>query len=588
MASTTRTHRIIVWLRTDLRLKDNPVLAEAAARLRAAGAAGGEVVPVYCIDGAAMCARATIDGAGGGRGRTRTELPWMRCSARRAAFQLECVVDLKTRMRELSSDLLVAEGRPEEVIRHLAGHAGRTTVLTAGETAAEEAGAERRVRSAMRAVGGALEVLKGTSSLYDDDDVGSLFGGEDYPGMPDVFTPFRNKLESRLEVRQPIAEPKKGSLPLPKQTSFAEGKYDFAFFPRSLAEVPSLAALLRAEEGNVPGTASHDVEGESAFPFRGGESQGLQRLQHYLWDTDALSTYFETRNGMLGTEYSSKFAPWLSLGCVSPRTIHAEIKKYEASRVSNKSTYWLVFELIWRDFFRFFQRKHGNAIFHERGIMGAGTRLRWRSDAEHAQECLQRWTTGTTGWPLVDANMRELNATGFMSNRGRQNVASFLVLDCGIDWRYGASFFENRLLDYDVYSNWGNWVAAAGLTGGRVNKFNILKQSKDYDAEGRYVRAWLPELKDVPNEYIHEPARMPLALQEQLGVVIGEDYPKRMSASQLGQGGNAFGILGNQQKHSRQSNGNGKARQTAGGGGKGRKSGSFARRNTTQLVPGRH
>lgn len=105
--------------------------------------------------------------------------------------------------------------------------------------------------------------------------------------------------------------------------------------------------------------------------------------------------------------------------------------------------------------------------------------------------------------PLVDANMRELAATGWMSNRGRQNVASYLILDLGIDWRRGADHFESLLLDYDTASNWGNWVAAAGLTGGRVNKFNITKQSHDYDANGDYLRAWLPELARVPTECVH-------------------------------------------------------------------------------------
>jgi deoxyribodipyrimidine photo-lyase len=94
---------------------------------------------------------------------------------------------------------------------------------------------------------------------------------------------------------------------------------------------------------------------------------------------------------------------------------------------------------------------------------------------------------------------------GWMSNRGRQNVASYLALDLGVDWRRGADLFEHLLLDYDVASNWGNWVSAAGLTGGRVNHFNITKQSKDYDPDGDYIRHWLPELAKVPASRIHQP-----------------------------------------------------------------------------------
>ena len=105
--------------------------------------------------------------------------------------------------------------------------------------------------------------------------------------------------------------------------------------------------------------------------------------------------------------------------------------------------------------------------------------------------------------------------TGFMSNRGRQNVASFLVNDLMVDWRAGADHFESLLLDYDPCSNWGNWVAAAGLTGGRVNRFNIGKQAKDYDAGGDYVRHWLPELSEVPAPMVHEPWKLSQAQRAQ-------------------------------------------------------------------------
>mmetsp|Transcript_14288 Transcript_14288/g.20960 ORF Transcript_14288/g.20960 Transcript_14288/m.20960 type:complete len:169 (+) Transcript_14288:23-529(+) len=112
-----------------------------------------------------------------------------------------------------------------------------------------------------------------------------------------------------------------------------------------------------------------------------------------------------------------------------------------------------------------------------------------------------------------------------MSNRGRQNVASFLALDLNMDWRYGADHFESTLLDHDVYANWGNWCSAAGMTGGRVNRFNIVKQSKDYDKEGDYVRHWCPELANVPSKLVHEPWKMNKEEQQQYEVRLGVDYP---------------------------------------------------------------
>jgi deoxyribodipyrimidine photo-lyase len=159
---------------------------------------------------------------------------------------------------------------------------------------------------------------------------------------------------------------------------------------------------------------------------------------------------------MIGEDYSTKLSPALAHGCISPRQIYHEIQRYEKERTANKSTYWVVFELIWRDYFKFFALKHGDRIFHEHGISGRGN-ARWRVD----QELLTRWKQGRTGWPLVDANMRELAATGWMSNRGRQNVASFLALDLGLDWRLGADWFESLLSDYDPCSNWGNWYVGA-------------------------------------------------------------------------------------------------------------------------------
>ncbi len=192
--------------------------------------------------------------------------------------------------------------------------------------------------------------------------------------------------------------------------------------------------------------------------------------------------------------------------------------------------------------------KHGNSIFFLDGILGREAHgshpnsRRWGLPKKQ----LEAWKTGNTGFPLVDANMRELAATGFMSNRGRQNVASFLAIELNCDWRYGADHFESLLLDYDVYSNWGNWVSAAGMTGGRLNRFNIVKQSKDYDKEGEYVKHWCPELKDVPTNLVHEPWKMTKDEQYEYNCVLGVDYanpiikpsfPNPYSGGNKGKGG---------------------------------------------------
>lgn len=225
---------------------------------------------------------------------------------------------------------------------------------------------------------------------------------------------------------------------------------------------------------------------------------------------------------MLGADYSSKFSPWLANGCLSPRYIYEEVQKYEEKRIKNNSTYWLIFELLWRDYFRFISAKHGNKIFYQSGLQGVD--IPWKED----QERFKLWQEGNTGYPLVDGNMRELAATGFMSNRGRQNVASFLTKNLGINWIMGAEWFESLLIDYDVCSNYGNWNYTAGVGNDArgFRYFNIPKQSKDYDPKGEYIKHWLPELKMIPGQKIHEPWKLSQEEQKRYNVRIGVNYPR--------------------------------------------------------------
>jgi len=202
--------------------------------------------------------------------------------------------------------------------------------------------------------------------------------------------------------------------------------------------------------------------------------------------------------------------------------INDQVIKYEAERVKNNSTYWLIFELIWRDFFRFIVAKHGNQVFKIEGMQGVA--IPWKQD----EQLFSLWRDGQTGYPLIDANMRELATTGFMSNRGRQNVASFLTKNLGIDWRMGAEWFESLLIDYDVCSNWGNWNYTAGVGNDArgFRYFNILKQTKDYDPQGDYIKHWLPELAFLPGEKVRQPWKLSQDEQKRYGVTIAVDYPR--------------------------------------------------------------
>ena len=282
------------------------------------------------------------------------------------------------------------------------------------------------------------------------------------------------------------------------------------------------------EPGTIPtlqdlGATEINADERAVLSFTGGEKAALKRLQEYFWDGDHLKDYKFTRNGLLGADFSSKFSPWLANGALSARRIYWEVRKYEEQRKKNVSTYWMLFELMWRDYFRYSAWKHGDMIFWASGIQKS--KREWRQDKTD----FQKWAEGITGIPFIDANMRELNATGYMSNRGRQNVASFLAQNLNIDWRMGAEYFESQLLDYDPCSNYGNWAYNTTVGHDPRNRyFNIIGQAQKYDANGDYVRTWIPELKHVPDEFIHEPHKMNPEQQTLFDVEIGVNYPKPM------------------------------------------------------------
>eukprot|EP00282_Hemiselmis_andersenii_P002928 CAMPEP_0114137518 /NCGR_PEP_ID=MMETSP0043_2-20121206/15816_1 /TAXON_ID=464988 /ORGANISM="Hemiselmis andersenii, Strain CCMP644" /LENGTH=488 /DNA_ID=CAMNT_0001231395 /DNA_START=198 /DNA_END=1660 /DNA_ORIENTATION=- len=472
--------RIVLWFRNDLRLTDNYIVSEAARR--ASASPNLEVVPFYCFDSRHYTT-------------SKTSFGFKKTGARRAKFVIEAVEDLRSRLRAVGSDLLVTCGKPEEEIVKLM-NAGGTKVLTQEEVTSEELAVDNAVRAAIKASGGELETVWGYSMYHKDD----LPFQASLADMPNVMTPFKDKCETHSQIRPPVPAPKS----LPPVTTLAE--------KLGATVLPTLQQLGFSEE---EAKQAQTADPRGVMSFVGGETAGLARVKEYIFDNDCLKDYFDTRNGMVGKDYSTKFSSWLAIGCVSPRYIAEQCREYERVRgIKNKSTYWVIWELTVRDFFRFQSAKHGNKVFFAGGP--ADVQRRWGTN----KEAFGRWVSGNTGHPLVDANMRELALTGFMSNRGRQNVASFLVHNLGLDWRLGAAYFEEILLDHDVSANWGNWNAAAGVNGGRINRFNILKQSKDYDEEGVYVKRWCPELSKVPPSRVHEPWQMNSKEMEQYGVSV--------------------------------------------------------------------
>lgn len=426
----------IVWFKTDLRLFDNETLIKAVAQ-------SDQVVPVYCFDEAHF---------------ETTTFGFDKTGSYRAQFLVESLQDLDANLRKIGSGLLILRGKPEEEIPKLVTQYKAQKVFAKREVAFEEKQTEKKVQEALFKLRCELETFS-TSTLYHAEDL--PFSIKD---IPDVFTVFRKKTEQDASIR-PVFE-------APLEITSPE--------IRAL-ELPTLKDLeLKLTK----------IDKRAAIQFKGGETEAIKRLYYYFFETKKLSDYKETRNGMVGADYSSKFSAWLAMGCLSPRTIYDEIKKYEAINGANDSTYWMVFELLWRDFFRFMFKKYQTKFFLYIGIKPD------KPNTKAANEkALSQWINGTTDSDFINANMLELKQTGFMSNRGRQNVASYFCNELHMDWRIGAAYFESQLIDYDVCSNWGNWAYLAGV-GNDPRKhryFNIEKQAKDYDKDSSFRKLWLLE-----------------------------------------------------------------------------------------------
>ncbi|KAJ7561774.1 hypothetical protein O6H91_03G040700 [Diphasiastrum complanatum] len=501
----------IMWFRNDLRVLDNEALFRAWKFSEV-------VLPVFCLDPRLF--------------GTTHYFGFPKTGELRAQFILESISDLRSRLQQRGSDLVVRYGMPEQILPSIVEGVCASTVYAHKETCSEELLVEKNVKQALKkltflktdlknallpaqgSVNARLELIWG-STLYHLKDI--HFSPAK---LPDVYTQFRKAVESTCKIRSCFKLPL-SLAPLPKDMIDKIG---------GIGKIPNLSEL---------GLTVREQSASGVMRFTGGETEGLARLEDYFWAKDYLRSYKETRNGMLGSNYSTKFSPWLASGCLSPRLIFEEVKRYERERIANESTYWILFELLWRDYFRFLSIKYGNNIFH----LGGPRKVVQKSWSQ-SKDLFEAWRNGCTGYPLIDANMKELSATGFMSNRGRQIVCSFMVRDLGLDWRMGAEWFETCLLDYDPCSNYGNWTYGAGVGNDpREDRyFSIPKQAQSYDPNGDYVAHWLPELSKLPKAARHFP---------------GKDYIKPIVPLKFGMGGQIHRdsrvFLGGYQKDSRKS-----------------------------------
>ena len=468
-----KKHRGIIWFRQDLRLHDNEALRDASLGVE-------EIIPVYVFDERLFS--------------TNTKYGFKKTDVFRAAFMLESVADLRQSLRARGSELIIRIGKPEEILLELASQVKSSYIFCNRERTQEELDVQDVLENNLWTIGQEVRYSRGKMLYYTAD--------LPFPvtHTPDKFSTFRKEVEKIVSVRAPLESQ----------------ALDLSMIPADLDK----GALPDLEKLGYDEVDIARLEGKNII---GGESEALSRLNYYLWESDLVANYKETRNEMLGTDFSSRFSSYLSQGCLSPKKVYAEVKRYEKEKKQNDSTYWIFFELLWRDFFRLMGKKHGNNIFKS-----GGTKEVERTDLDDNMDLFKIWSTGRTGIPLVDANMIELNTTGFMSNRGRQNVASYLINDLKVNWQIGAEYFESLLIDYDPCSNYGNWNYIAGVgSDPRENRyFNTTLQSKKYDPEGKYVKAWIPALQKLPADKVHEPFLLSETDQITYELVLGKHYPK--------------------------------------------------------------
>ena len=372
--------------------------------------------------------------------------PWCNLTGlgpQRERFLRESLQDLKSSLQARGQDLMVLEGSPELVLPDLVQKFSITEISVSFSPGYYE-------RKTLEHLGKKLdipvEVHRGNS----------LFSVQELPfsleQMPSVFSPFRRRVEKLL-----VQSPNSAATHLP----------------------PPPAAQFDA----IPtSSAARNL----ALPLSGGRVAGERRLRQFINDEESITTYKETRNCLDGLDGSSTLSPWIANGNLSLREVAHRIFAFERERVSNESTYWLYFELLWREFFYWRAVLDDKKLFRVGGIPGKCRHCTFDPRA------FARWCAGDTDFPLVNALMRQLVATGWMSNRGRQIAASCLINEMNIEWRFGAAFFEKHLIDYDVGSNYGNWQYIAGVgcdpRGGR--HFNIAKQTAEHDPQGVFTTKW--------------------------------------------------------------------------------------------------
>jgi len=419
--------KILVWFRNDLRLHDNEMLVEAIAK-------SDSILPVYILDP---------------RSFGETKYATLKTGNIRAQFILESVLGLRSALKQIGGNLLIAEGNPEDIIPQLVQEYEITEVYHHREVAREETHVSTLVENALWKLRINLKHFIG-HTLYNKEDL--PFPIKD---IPDAFNQFKKKIERDSIIKPCFAAPDR----------------------INVAEVIDWGTLSSLEDLNL---FPQQKDQRADFEFAGGEAEGLAHLQKVIVAMQQAAT---TKNLIL----ASKLSAWLAIGSLSPRKVYWEIKKMEGVPNTKAMFNHILLGLLWRDYFRFMFKKYGNTFFSPDGFGSQGL-----IDIANEQDNFNKWKNAQTGFAVVDAVMTELNQTGFISNIARQTAALYLINNLEVSWIFGAAYFEEKLIDYNPASNWGNWANVAGVGNDQKSKsvFDLDKNIKNLDPKGNYSLTW--------------------------------------------------------------------------------------------------
>lgn len=456
----TRFERGLMWFRRDLRLADNVALFHALSQCE-------KLYCAFVFDTAILSSLPSDD--------------------RRVAFIDACLSELQHDLRATGGDLIVCHGDAQEEIPRLVRHLAINAVFANRDY-------EPRAKTRDESVAERLQTVGCVLSLHKDQVIferNEILNGQGHPYR--VFTAYKNSWLKTLRASDFDATPTSGVFST------------FARVPDSVSRRPSLAQIgFTAPARPIPVPAGHTGAQTMLADF-------LSRL----------SNYHDTRDfpALKGPSYLSVH---LRFGTISVRALVRAV--YPAVVHGNAGAATWLSELIWRDFY--FAILHHFPHVAERAFRPEYEAITWESGPD-ADRDFQAWSAGLTGYPIVDAGMRQLNQTGYMHNRLRMIVASFLTKDLGIDWRRGEQYFAEKLNDFDLAANNGGWqwVASTGCDAQPYFRiFNPVSQSRKFDAEGRFIRRYVPELASLSSSDIHAPWLMPDAVLKAANVQLGRSY----------------------------------------------------------------